>query len=520
MEIKKNLIDRMVEYVDPIKGRARMQSRAMMALAGSYIGAQNGRRATATWQTGSGSPDQDTLYDLPTLRSRSRDLCRNAPLALGAINTTTTSVVGTGLKLQSRIDREFLGMSEPESDAWQTNTEREFRLWCESKECDSARTLDFYSMQSLVFRSALESGDCFALLPIIDRKGSPYGTKVQLIEADRVTNKDNARDTNSLAGGVQMDANGAPVAYHVLKSHPGGFNPKKEWTVVSAFGGRTNRRNIVHLFDPRRPGQTRGVPYLAPVIETLKQLDRYTEAEIMAAVVSGMFTVFVKSEGNGLGPFSGGTGANSDPDYKMSNGAVLDLAPGEDVSFADPNRPNTAFDPFVMAVLRQIGVALELPFEVLIKHFTASYSAAKAALLEAWRFFYGRRAWLSRNFCQPIYESWMEEAILIGRISAPGFFDDHSIRKAYLGSEWIGDTAGQIDPVKEVEAAARRIELGLSTIAEETIALTGGDFDRNYPQIVKERKLMREAGTSEVEQPKSDNPDEPDPQNPDLPEPA
>lgn len=514
-DLKPNVIDRLVEYIDPIKGRERMKARAMMSLAGSYIGAQYGRRATSAWQTGSGSADQDTLYDLPTLRSRSRDLCRNAPLALGAINTATTSVVGTGLKLQSRIDRDFLGMSEAESDAWQTNTEREFRLWCESKECDAARTLDFYSMQSLVFRSALESGDCFALLPIIERKGSPYGTKVQLIEADRVTNKDNARDTNTIAGGVQMDTNGAPVAYHVLKSHPGGFNPKKEWITVAAFGGKTNRRNIVHLFDPRRPGQTRGVPYLAPVIEPLKQLDRYTEAEIMAAVISGMFTVFVKTEGDGVAPFAGGNGVATDDDYKMSNGAILDLAPGQDVSFADPKRPNTAFDPFVMAVLRQIGVALELPFEVLIKHFTASYSAARAALLEAWRFFYGRRAWLSRNFCQPIYETWMEEAILLGRIDAPGFFDDHAIRKAYLGSEWIGDTAGQIDPVKEVEAAAKRLELGLSTIAEETIAITGGDFDRNYPQIVKERRLMREAGDV-VEQ----KPAPPNKQNPDLPEPA
>ena len=145
-----------------------------------------------------------------------------------------------------------------------------------------------------------------------------------------------------------------------------------------------------------RPGLTRGVPYLAPVIETLKQLDKYSEAEIMSAVVSAMFTVFVKSESeDGLAPFGGQTDSTNDNDYKLGEGAILDLQPNESIEIADPKRPNQAFDPFVQAVLRQIGVALELPFEILIKHFTASYSAAQAALVEAWKFFSARRRWLA-----------------------------------------------------------------------------------------------------------------------------
>jgi len=149
-----------------------------------------------------------------------------------------------------------------------------------------------------------------------------------------------------------------------------------------------------------------------------------------------------------------------------------------------------------MAVLRQIGVALELPFEVLVKHFTASYSAARAALLEAWRFFRSRREWLAASFCQVVYEAWMDEAVALGRLKAPGYFADPLIRKAYLGADWIGDAQGQIDPVKEITAAEKRISLGVSTVTEETAAITGGDFERNVPLIKKERRLLEEAGLS------------------------
>lgn len=191
-----------------------------------------------------------------------------------------------------------------------------------------------------------------------------------------------------MSGGVKKDSYGAPLAYHIMDQHPGSIMglKKRSWTIVPAFGEASGRRNVLHLFWQIRPGQTRGVPYLAPVIEPLKQLDRYTEAELMAAVISGMFTVFIKSEtGDGdLSPMSPSAevgGKTTDEDYKLASGAIVGLAPGEDIAVADPKRPNTAFDSFVMVVLRQIGRLLELPFEVLVKHFTASYSAARSTLL-------------------------------------------------------------------------------------------------------------------------------------------
>ena len=499
--VRENLFDRLVRYLDPVKAERRFRARAMLALSGSYIGASRSKRSLSQWRTSWGDADSDTLYDLPVLRDRSRDLIRNAPLATGAINTVCTNVVGTGLKLQSRIDREALGMDEAEADAWESNTEREFRLWAESQECDAARTLTFAGVQNLVFRSALESGDVFILMPYIERSGSPYGLKLQAIEGDRVCNESNAPDGLEVSGGVKKDSYGAPLAYHIMDQHPGSILGlrKRSWTIVPAFGKASGRRNVLHLFWQLRPGQTRGVPYLAPVIEPLKQLDRYTEAELMAAVISGMFTVFIKSEtGDGdLSPMSPSAevgGKATDEDYKLASGAIVGLAPGEDIAVADPKRPNTAFDPFVLAILRQIGVSLELPFEVLVKHFTASYSAARAALLEAWKFFATRRYWLSVNFCQPVYEAWMDEAVSMGRISAPGFFDDPLVRKAYLGTEWVGPAKGMIDERAEVEAAQMRVDMGISTLAEETAALTGGDWEKKHVQSAKEFRARKEAG--------------------------
>lgn len=496
----RHLFDGLVGIADPERALARERARQHMALLGSNIGASRERRATREWQTSIGDANADTLQDLPTLRTRSRDLARNSPLATGALNTVVTSVVGTGLTAHPNVDAEALGMDEGQADAWNTTADKEWRLFCESKDCDLTRTQNFYELQGLIFRSTLESGDVFSMLPMKDRGAMcPYWTRIQVIEGDRVSNKDWARDTSIQAGGVKMDTDGAPIAYQITRQHPGAVDRSSlAWDEVAAFAP-SGRRRVLHHFDRRRPGQSRGIPYLSPVIESLKQLDRYTEAEIMAAVISGMFTVFITTENgegtDGLPPsVTGAEASASETEIQMGSGAILDLAPGEKVESANPGRPNSGFDPFVQAILRQIGVALELPFEVLIKHFTASYSAARAALLEAWRFYRARREWMVGSFCEPVYEAWMDEAVALGRLDAPGFFDDPAIRKAYLRCSWTGDAAGSLDPVKEVTAAKLRVELGTSNLAKECVAQDGDDWKQVRQQRARELRTDKVLG--------------------------
>lgn len=506
-----------------------------MALAGGYTGGSKGKRSLAGWSKQRGTTaDAALIPALEEMRDNSRDLVRNAPLAAGALSTAVTNIVGTGLMLQSQVDRDVLGMSEEEAAAWQQGTEREFALWAENPDlCDITRTQDFYELQELALRGTLESGDIFYLTPYHKHSPrDPYGLKLQAVEGDRVRSKLGDSVTERVVAGVEMDERGAPVAYHIAREAPGRlWRLATEVDRIAAFGPKSGRRQVLHLFRRKRPGQTRGEPWFAPVIEPLKQLDRYTEAEISAAVVSSFFAVFVKSpSGAGLTPFDSATtgvtpgsttdGATSGWNGSLSSGLVVDLAEGESIETANPVRPNTAFDPFVQAVLRQIGAGLELPFEVLIKHFDSSYSAARAAILEAWRFYRGRRVWLAAKFCQPVYELFLEEAISAGRISAPGFFDDLRYRAAYSNALWHGDGPGSIDPTKEIEAAKARIDLGVSTLKKETAEYDGSDWAKNHEQRVKERAarvagdleppLQPPAASAPRTEPPADAPDAPD----------
>lgn len=504
-DVRLTLVDRIVNYFDPSAGQRRLHARTMQAAMGGYSGASQMARSMRTWFTSARSADADLAPDLAMLRQRSRDLVRNHPLAGGAIHTIVTRTVGTGLAMQPRPDRRVLGWDEDRAAEWKAHVESEWRLWAESRWCDLGGRLDFYGLQELVFRSTLESGDAFSLLPMVARGGLPYRLAVQVIEADRVGNEANRADTDDCVRGVEIDrATGAPRRFFVYDRHPGSMTlaPRHEGRWVPAATPR-GMPAVLHHYRVLRPGQTRGVPHLAPVIEPLKQLGRYTDAEIMAAVVSGLFTVFVKSDAPESSPLMQATDTKGDPDdgdsVKLEAGAIIGLSAGEDVSFANPGRPNTAFDPFVMAVMKQIAVGLELPFEVMLKSFTSSYSASRAALLDAYIFFRTRRDWLRKSFCQPIYEAWLEEAVALGRVAAPGFLRDPAMRAAYCRAQWTGDSAGALDPVKEVTAWEKAIALGIATREQAEMEMYGTDWSATFDQKVLEASRMREAGLMNVQ---------------------
>jgi lambda family phage portal protein len=457
---------------------------------GSYNAGSRTRRTIKTFTPKVTDADSASLKDLPDIRERSRDLLRNTPIASGAIGTNQVHVIGSGLKLQSRINADALGISEDEADKWQNKTETEFRSWAESLDCDINRSKNFYDYQNLVFRAVLESGDVFVLPLFKEIDTLNYGLRLQAVEADRVENPNSKQDKVTLSGGVEKKSDGTPSKYWIRTRHPGSDKPpfERKWDSIRAFTP-SGRRKVLHVYEQLRPGQTRGIPYLAPVIEMLHQLGQYTDAELQSAVISSYFTVFVKTPEGGTNfstflPSDEG-GESTDEDYTMGSGAIVGLAEGESIETANPGRPNSGFDPFVQAILRQVGSALGLPFELLIQHFTKSYSAARTAMLNAWKVFMTRRSFMISHFCDIVYELWMEEAVLRERIIAPGFLNDPLLRKAWLGNMWIGPAAGQIDPTKETAAAQARVDGNFSTIAIESAGM-GHDFDQNIRQIKKE----------------------------------
>lgn len=486
----------------------------------SHYGANRTKPSVIGWNSLSKSPAEDISENLKLLRERSRDLyAGGGPLGRGAIDRLVLNSVGPGLTLNCRIPSEILGLSEEEAEEWEHTTEREFAFWAESKDCDITRSMNFYELQNLCFKSVLLNGDALVMLPMRNTKNFPYDLRVSLIEGDRLHDPLMKPYGRLIDGGVEFDLDGKPIAYHIANRHPDSEisgQPMLQYVRVPAFGERTGRRNVLHLLPMERIGQHRGVPFLAPVIETLKQLGRYSDAELMAAVVGGIFAIFFAHgvDENDVSDYVGEESMADELKFREKREAEIEQF-REDIGnlgFGDmyglagimpegfkpmqvsPSRPNSAFDAFVMALTRQIGSALGIPAEVLFLNFESSYSASRGALLEAWKLFRYWRSWWITNFCQPIYEEWLQEAVLKGRVNAPGFFDDPMIRYAYSWADWTGPSQGQLDPVSEVKAAVLRVENGFSTRQQETAELTGGDWELNHRQRIKEERMRQEAG--------------------------
>jgi lambda family phage portal protein len=480
---------------------------------GAYAGGAGGYGGhlplRSTWAPGARDANSDLLPALPMQRAQSRELARTHPIAVGAIRTYVGRVVGTGLALVAQPDRRVLGWTAQQAVDWKLRTQAEFALWADSPaHCDITAAANFYALQAAVAIATAESGDCFTLLPAVVRtSAAPYALRVQLLEADRCGNPANSADTAREVAGVRRNAAGAAEAYHIYRQHPGALvYPIGRAGAADRFAGDwvnatgpNGRRAVLHHWHPTRPGQTRGVPWFAPIVALLKDLDTYTDAELKAAVVSAFLTAFIQTPAPaGPAPIFGGdtplATIQATGEVEMGPGAVVGLAPGETAQVADPTRPNPAFDGFVAAMMAQVGMALGIPSELLLKRFNASYSASRAALLDAWVFFRAQRDWLANSFCRPVYETWLAEAVALGRVQAPGFFDDPLLRWAYSQAAWHGDSLGSLDPAKEVQAYREAIDAHLLTRERAEWELFGSDWNATLEAKSAERAALDAAG--------------------------
>jgi lambda family phage portal protein len=506
--VQQNVLDKAIAWVAPKVAQRRLIARAALASVGAYsggggyLGARRDRAATATWSPGGGSPTTDIIADLPELRNRSRDQMRNAPVAVGALNTAVGHIVGTGLSCTPAVQAERVGITEAQADAWNAAAKHAFSVWASSPDCDLARQCNFYGLQDLGQRTWFESGDAFFLTPTITRNGRTR-LALQGFEADRVCNPNRGADTETIVDGIEISREtGEAVACYVANRHPGDARMPTSWQRVAMRGSSTGRRNVLHLMKPLRFGQLRGVPWIAPILEPLKQLNKWTDNELAAAVASSIFSVFVKMDPDAFEElFKDTSAARAALDGaekwsgELSSSKAINLLPGEDISTATPGRPNPEFDPFWTAMVRQMGMALEIPYEVLVMHFQSSYSAARGALLMAWKFFKSRRDLLATQFCQPVYELWLADEVSSGRIQATGFFSSPELRAAWCNAIWTGDGPGSIDPDKEVKAARARVDMGISTLDAESILHDGVDWATKHKQRTKEVAAQKRDGT-------------------------
>lgn len=453
------------------------------------------------WNPALGSADFDLSHELYNLVARSRDIQRNNGFASGAVQTLVDNIVGTGLRMQAKPDYQLLGWTKDQADQWAKQVESLWRTFADTHEIDAAGELDFATMTQLVYRCRLYNGEGLAAIRFLSQEpGRQWFTALQLIDPDRLSNPNNMMDTATLRQGVEINRRGAPIAYHIRETHPLDLpmmTMSARWQRVPART-RTGRRRMLHVFERDRVGQHRGVPVFASILSSFRMLDRYQRTELQTAVVNSLIAAFIETTASAEQlaqffdlDFETYMNTRNQWEGSLEGGAVLQMPPGDKVSPFTPNRSATAFDSFVTSTLRHISTGLNMPYELLVKDFSkTNYSSARAALLEAWRHFNGRRKWLATHWAQPIYELWLEEAINRGFIEAPDF---NTLRHAYTRARWIGPGRGWVDPTKEANAAKLRMETGVSTLEDEC-AEQGKDWEETLEQIAREEAKRAELG--------------------------
>ena len=491
-----------------------MGSRLSIGGANAWKGASFVTEALKAFIALPSSADRDMAHDKDILVRRSRSLFQNNSFSGALINSFNTNVVGTGIKPRPSLKQiDLLGITQEQAEEWQRKTLDLFSIWANSKNCDSEKKHTFFELQDLALKTELIGGDCFALTKYrTDNK--PFGLSVKLMETDRCQNPNYIQDNDRIAEGVEVDDDGAAVAFY--------FTKKPTWSIdnysdiaesvrVPAFDS-FGCPNVIHLFTADRTDQRRGIPLLAPIILQMKQQERYQDAELMAAVVSAMFTAFITSNSqNAADPFYGNVleedrveqmgknepGLAAKAAVEMSPGGIVELEAGEDVKFANPNRPNANYTPFVDGIFREAAARCGISYEIVLKKFGDSYNAVRAELFESRKTFDKCKMNFIADFCQPIYEKWLTQAVLLGIVDAPGFFEDPIKRALWSGCRWIADSAFLLDPQKETDAIKKQLDEQLIDRDTACAMVNGGDYERTATALAKEKKFRAEIGLQE-----------------------
>jgi lambda family phage portal protein len=458
----------------------------------------------STWKAILTSPRQDTDERVrTTITARAAEEYRDNPLATAAIDRPITHTVGTGLKANVNLNYKMLGISKEEAIEKNQEIEAEFDIWASSIYSDAELTTPFYAQQSIVMGQALLRGDCFVDTPFLDR-GFSYDLALRIIEADRVSNPQHGMDEDKIAGGVEIDKNGAPKYYHIAKGHPCDSYVNSQpftWERHKIF--ENGFRRILHIFKKQRG--LRGVSVLANVLKPLKQIKELDDAELDAAVLNALFAVITKTKtGEGLDfPQQNFFGAAPQPPsvdkpeqapIELASGLILNTIEGDEVISVDPKRPNINVNIFVNECYKRIAAGIGIPVEELLLYYNKSYSASRAAMLRAWEAYKVRRYWLAYTLCNPVYKLWFHEAVAKGKIKAPGYNDPHK-REYWTQVNWDGPGKGSIDELKEALASSEKIKNGTSSIQIETRENKGLDYLRDiHEQRAIEVQKRREDG--------------------------
>lgn len=491
------------------------------AMGGGIEGAQRNSRELVNWTPSMAGPDMQINPVKEMADARGIDSIQNDGMLTGAVHTHRDSIVGSQFRMIAKPDWATLGATEEWAEEFQKVVEARFNLTADSTNCwlDASGTMTLTDMVRLAVGGFVPTGEVLGTAEwITDEPQRPCKTAIQMVSPARLSNPDMEPDTNTLRRGVERNRRGKPVAYHIRSSHPGDFFSPQDiptWKRIPAelpWG----RRQVIHIVERFQPDQTRGIADMVSTLKQMKMTKKFQDVTLQNAVINATYAAAIESDlpsevvfasmgagGQGMSNMLGeyvtaltqyiGDGKN----VTIDGAKMPHLFPGTKLALKPMGTPGGVGTAFEESLLRHIAAPLGLSYEQFSKDYTkTNYSSARASLAETYKFMQSRKKVVADRFATMIYVLWLEEEINAGRVPLPkgkdkSIFYDPIFREALTACSWIGAQRGQIDEVKETQAAILRINAGLSTYENEA-ALLGDDFRRIFAQIAREKKMMKE----------------------------
>lgn len=499
-----------------------------MALGGGLEGADRLARETALWMPSRLAPDRiiNTVKD--TADARGRDSVRNNGYIKGASQVHKDSIVGSQYRLNAQPNWRFLstlgkGFDETWADEFQQVVEARFGLLAESTAhwLDAERMNTFTGMLRLAIGVFLATGETIATVEWIREAARPYNTALQFIRSDRLCNPLGVSDNKNLRRGINRDDRGKPISYFVrttdnpMYQYPG--ESVSTWVEVPAYKP-WGRKQVIHIIEQEDHGQSRGVADMVSVMKGMRMTKRYSEVVLQSAVINATYAAAIESElpSEAITAAMGGATA-TDPTTGLLgvynaylkalsqyvgggnnigiDGAVIPhLFPGTKLTMKNAGTPGGVGTGFEESLLRYIASGLGLSYEALSRDFSkTNYSSGKLATNQMVQAMSARKKHVADALATDIYSLVLEEMMADGDVPLPArvqrdIFYAPLTKEAFTRCTWIGSGAGQVDELKESQAAGLRIQMGISTHEIECSRL---GYD--WREIVEQRKREVEA---------------------------
>lgn len=468
---------------------AQSQSKGQR-LSRMYAAARNTRQTTGFGGGGNSSADAELHLSLPTMRARSRQMVRDSSYAKRAKSVVVNNIIGAGVGMQSQVGTTRAGLNERVN----ADIEAAFCEWAAADSCHTGGKLHFHDLERAAFGQIFEAGEALVRMHYRAFGASRVPLGLELIEPERLADHIAPPGAVSVDGdvrmGVEVDEFQRPLAYWIRTIHPGDVRMKVG--AIDRFE-RVPASDIFHLHLVDRWPQSRGEPWLHTALRKIDELNEYTGLEVSAARGSAAYFATITTPDDEQSRDQDDTGA---PVMDLEPLTVHELAPGEKLDFHTPNRPNSALDPFMRAMLREVAAGTGVSYESLSKDYSQSnYSSSRLALIDDRELYRTFQQWWIRTFRLPLHKRWLQQAVLSGAIESvsPSAYamspeKYEAVRFKPRGWSWI-------DPTKEVTAYKEAIKAGLTTLTD-VIAATGGGQD--IEDIVKTRRreldMLEDAG--------------------------